>query len=131
MRNELTKFNIDKSMKILEDIAGKSIMIGKISLYSVVSIDIEENTAYDGDPIPEENYDGGKHDYINLRFKFENGEAAHSFCPDVEVCHFWHETDDLLIFEIQTIPVYVEKEKFDLDFRLEQYRKFTEGSGVS
>jgi hypothetical protein len=124
MRNELTKYNIDKALKALEEIKGKDIMLNETCLYDVASIEIEESEMYDSDPDPSINYDGGKRDLIILRFSFENGKAVYSYCPDEQVCHYWDETPDLLCFRIESIPAFVESERFDLDFRLKQYEEY-------
>lgn len=124
MKFELTKWNIDKALETLKDLKDKSIMVDDISLYGVTSIGIEQSEWYDGDPIPEEGYDGGKHDEIIVTFNFEGGKAARHYCSDTHVCHFWNETNDLICFEIKDIKEYVEREKFDLDFRLQEYEKY-------
>lgn len=124
MNFNLRKYNIDKVKKALEGVRGKSVMINNTSLYGVVSIDITESEMYDGDPIPEEGYDGGKTDYINLAFNFENGSAAHSFRPDEEHCEIIFETEELWIIQIEDLKVYIERKKFDLDFQLKEYEEY-------
>ena len=124
MRFELTRYNIDKAIMALRDVIGKNIMIGDTHLIGVDSVEIDEEAVYDGDPVPEENYDGGRTDYIRIIFHIGSGKVIHNFCPDMQVCHFWHELDDLICFSIKKIPDYVKDEKFDLDFRLQEYEKY-------
>ncbi len=124
MRFELTKWNKDKAAKALGDLSGKSIMISDMHLSGVESIEFEDDVFYDDDPIPEENYDGGRLEYIRIIFNIGNGRVYRHFCPDREICHFWHETDDLICFRIEKIPEYVQREKDALDFKLQEYEKF-------
>ena len=121
MNFELRKYNIDKVKEALKNVKGKAVIINDTSLYGVVSIDIEEEVMYDCDPIPEENYDGGKTDYIKLVFNYENGSAAHSFCQDIKHCEIIFETDDLWIIQIKDLKEYIEREIFDLQFRLKDF----------
>jgi len=124
MKFELTKWNKGKAINVLGDLTGKSIMIDDVWISGVASINIEEDAVYDSDPIPEEGYDGGKRDEIIIIFNFQNGKVSTRFCPDMQICHFWHETDSLVCFSIKKIPDYIKDEKFDLDFRLKQYEEF-------
>jgi len=124
MNFDLRKYNIDEVKKALEGVQGKNIVINDTWLDGVVSIGIEEEEMYDGDPIPEENYDGGRTDYIKLVFNFENGLVTHSFCPDTQHCEIIFETDDLWIIRIEDIKQYVERTKFDLDFQLKAYEEY-------
>ncbi len=124
MEFELGKYNIDKVKKALEGVRGKNIMIEDTWLHGVTSIDIEGQTTYDGDPIPEEGYDGGKRDLIGITFNFENGKASHNFCPDEEVCRVLFEQEDLWIFQIESIAAFVEREKGLLDDRLTEYKAY-------
>jgi len=125
MKYELTKWNMDKAVKALGDLTGKNIMIDDTHLMGVDSIEIEEEAVYDSDPDESIGYDGGKVDYIRTIFHIGNGKVAHSFCPDTHICHFWHETDDLICFSIKGIPEYVKDAKFDLDWKLQEYEKNT------
>jgi len=124
MNFELRKYNIDKVKKALEGVHGKNIMINDTWLHGVVSIDIEASESYDGDPIPEEGYDGGKRELIDITFNFENGRVSHSFCPDEQHCEIMFETDELWIIRIENLKQYIEREKSDLDFQLKEYEKY-------
>lgn len=124
MKFELTQHSIDRAKKELRDVQGRAVMIGNVHLSGVVSANIAASEMYDGDPDPSTGYDGGRRDMVDITFNFGSGQASISFCPDTDICHFWEETDDLICFEIQDIPEYVEKTKFDLDFRLQEYEKF-------
>lgn len=122
MNFELHKHNIDKVQKVLEGVQGKNIMINDIWLKGVVSIEITESEVYDGDP--EEDFDGGKTDYIDLTFNFENGKASHNFCPDNEHCEITFETDELWIIKIEDLKKYIERQKSDLDWKLKEYQEY-------
>lgn len=124
MKFELTKWNKDKLAKVLGDLTGKSIMTDEIHLKGVDSIKIEEQIRYDGDPDESIGYDGGKVDYIEIVFHIGDGEVSFGFCPDAEICHFWHELDDLICFKIEGIKEYVENTKYGLDHRLQEYEKY-------
>ena len=121
---DLRKYNIDRVKKALEGVKGNSVMINDTCLHGVISIDITESEMYDGDPVPEEGYDGGKTELIVLTFNFENGKAVHDFCPDVKHCEISFETDDLWIFQIEDLKQYIERKKFDLDFQLKEYEEY-------
>jgi len=124
MNFDLRKYNIDKVKKALEGVRGKSVMINNTSLYGVVSIDIEESEMYNDEPIPEEDYDGGRTELIVLTFNFENGKAARSFCPDTQHCGISFETDELWIIDICDMDKYIERKRFDLDFQLKEYQEY-------
>lgn len=124
MRFDLRKYNIDEVKKALEGVRGKSVMVNDTNLLGVTSIDIEETEIYDGDPIPEEGYDGCKQDFIDIIFNFENGSAVHSFCPDEEHCQIIFETDDLWIIQIEDIKKYIERKRHSLDFQLKEYEEY-------
>lgn len=124
MNFDLRKYNIDKVKKALEGVQGKNIMVNDTWLHGVVSIDITESEMYDGDPIPEAGFDGGKRDLIDITFNFESGKVSHSFCPDEEHCEIIFETDDLWIIQIKGLKEYIEQKKFDLDFQLKEYEKY-------
>lgn len=124
MNFELKKHSIDKVKKALEGVQGKNITINDTWLHGVVSIGIEEEVMYDGDPIPEQDYDGGKTEYIELVFNLENGKVTRSFCPDNEHCEITFETDDLWIIRIEDLKQYIERKKFDLDWQLKEYEQY-------
>lgn len=120
MHFELSRYNIDKVKKALEGVSGKSVMINDTNLFGVVSIDISECKVHDDDII---RGDGGERDLIDITFNFENGRAAHSFCPDEEHCEIIFETDDLRIIQIEDMGKYIERKQFDLNFQLEEYNR--------
>jgi len=127
MENELTMNNIDKVTEALKGVKGKTIMIGDTFLEGVVSIEIKAGKEYLNDSCTDEGADGEEIDVIHICFNFEGGGyATKSFEPDMKVCRFSFETDTLWAVLINDIKTYVEREKFDLDFRLEQYEKFME-----
>ena len=125
MNFELRKYNMTRVKKVLQEQLTDevAISINDTFLYGVKSIDITESTMYDDEPIPEENYDGGKVDYIDLIFNLENGKAVHSFCPEIRTCEINFECDDLWIFTIEDTKKYLEREKFDIDFQLSELKK--------
>lgn len=124
MKNELTKWSFDKALKNLGDLTGKSIMIGDTHLIGVTSIEFEEEVICDSDPDESIGYDGGKQDYIRIIFHIGDGKVSHSYCPNIEICHYWHELDDLICFSIESIPEFVKRQKFDLDFKLSEYEEY-------
>ena len=117
MRFELTKHNIDQVLKALSDIGGRDIVVNNVSLSGVKSITINATKEY-LDAFDEEGSDA-----INMIFEFENGRAYQSFCPDVEHCEIMFETDDLWIVLIKDLKDYLEREKFDIEFRLQEYQE--------
>lgn len=124
MRFELRKYNIEAVKKALEGVQGKNIMINNTLLSGVVSIEIAESTMYDSDPIPEEGYDGGKKDFIDIIFNFENGNATHSFCPDEERCQVRFETEDLWIFITEDAKQFIERERHVLDLQFKEHEEY-------
>ncbi len=116
MRFELVKYNIDKVLKVISDIGGRDIMVNDMSLSGVKTIAINEDKEYLDD------LDTGT-DIINLIFEFENGRAYHSFRPDIEHCEIIFETDDLWIILIEDLKKYLEREKCDIEFKLEEYEE--------
>ncbi len=119
---ELSKYNTDKVKKVLGGVQGKNIMVNDTWLHGVASIDVTECETFDSDP--EEGYDGGKRDLINIAFNFENGNVAHSFCPDEEHCEIRFETDELWIFSIEDIKQYIERKQGELAFQLKEYEEY-------
>lgn len=120
MNFELRKYNIERIKKVLQEQLTDevAISINGTFLYGVKSIDIAESVMYDSEPIPEENYDGGKVDYIDLTFNLESGKAVHSFCPDIQACEINFESDDLWIIHIERMEKYLKDKSFDIDFQL-------------
>ena len=116
MRFELTKHNIDQVLKALSDIGGRDIVVNNVSLSGVKSIAINATKEY-LDAFDEEGSDA-----INMIFEFENGRAYQSFCPDVEHCEIMFETDDLWIILIEDLKKHLERERSDIEFKLEEYR---------
>lgn len=117
MRFELAKYNIDKVLKAVSDIGGRDIMVNDISLSGVKTIAINESKEYLDD------LDEQGTDIINLIFEFEEGQAYQSFRPDVEHCEIIFETDDLWIILIEDLKKYLEREKCDIDFKLQEYQE--------
>lgn len=116
MKFELAKYNIDQVLKALSDIGGRDIMVNDMSLSGVKAITINEGKEFLDD------LDNEGTDIVNLIFEFENGQAYQSFHPDVEHCEIMFETDDLWIILIEDLKDYLEREKSDIDFKLEEYR---------
>lgn len=123
MNFELRKYNIEQVKKALSDVKGKTIMLNDTWLYEVISIDIEEAIMHNEDPVPDENYDGGKVESIVLIFNFENGKVCHGFCLDIQHCEIMIETEDLWVFRIQPLQKYLESKIFDLQFQLNEIKK--------
>ena len=125
MNFELRKYNVTRVLKVLQEqfTDTVAISINDTLLYGVKSIDIIESVMYDGDPIPEENYDGGKTDYINLIFYFENGSAVHGFRPEFQVCEINFESDDLWIIRFENMEKYLKDKSFDINFQLKELKE--------
>lgn len=117
MRFELAKYNIDKVLKAVSDVGGKDIMINDLSLSGVKAITINEGKEFLDD------LDNEGTDIVNLVFEFENGQAYQSFYPDTQHCEVTFETDDLWIIRIEDLKQYLERVKFDIDFRLKEYQE--------
>ncbi len=115
MRFELTKHNIDKVQKTVSDVGGRDIMVNDISLLGVKNIVINEGKEFLDD------LDNEGTDVINLTFEFENGQANQSFYPAIQHCEISFETETLWIILIEDLKRYLEREKFDIDFRLKEY----------
>jgi hypothetical protein len=116
MKFELAKYNIDQVLKALSDIGGRDIMVNDMSLSGVKAITINEGKEFLDD------LDNEGTDIVNLIFEFENGRAYQSFCPDVEHCEIMFETDDLWIILIEDLKKHLERERSDIEFKLEEYR---------
>jgi hypothetical protein len=117
MRFELTKYNIDKVSKALSDIGGRDIMVNDMSLSGVKAIVINEGKEYLDD------LDTNGTDIINLIFEFENGRAYQSFRPDLDHCDITFETDDLWIIRIEDLKKHLEREKADIEFKMQEYEE--------
>ena len=117
MRFELTKFNIDKASNAVSDIGGRDIMVNDLSLSGVKNIVITEGKEFLDD------LDNEGTDIVNIIFEFENGQAYQSFRPDTQHCEISFETETLWIFIIEDLKKYLEREKFDLEFRLKEYHE--------
>ena len=124
MNFELKKYNMTRVLKVLQEqlTDAVTISINDTLLSGVKSIDISESVMYDSDPIPEENYDGGKADYIDLSFCFEKGIAVHSFCPEVQACEINFESDDLWIIHIVNMEEHLKRKSFDIDYQLKELK---------
>ena len=128
MNFELKKYNITTVLKVLQEQLTDTvaISINDTLLAGVKSIDITESVMYDTDPIPEENYDGGRVDYIDLTFRFEKGSAVHIFCPEVQACEINFESDDLWVIHIENREKYLKRKSFDIDYQLKELKDSVE-----
>ncbi|WP_372997410.1 hypothetical protein [Lutispora sp.] len=126
MKTEITKYNYEKVIDLLNDIAaGSNYATKNANFYGVTSITAELGHNFNSDPELEAGYDGGGEDYICIKFNFEGGgEACISFRPDEEHCEVTKEMDDLWIFHIEPIPDYVAREKDMLDYKLKEYEEY-------
>ena len=123
MRFELTKYNTETAEKHLREVEGKTVMVDGMSLDGVTAIKIEESEMYDGDPDPDNGYDGGKHELIDLIFIMGESKACCSFEPEIQHCEITFEQDDLWVITIEDLKAYVERQRFDLDFKLKEYEE--------
>jgi hypothetical protein len=125
MNFELKKYNTERVLKVLQEQLTDTvaISINDTLLSGVKSIDITESVMYDAEPIPEENYDGGKTDYIDLTFCFEKGSASYSFCPGIKACEINFESDDLWIIHIESMEKYLKRKSFDIDYQLKELQE--------
>lgn len=122
MRDLIRQYNAEKIANEIGSIEGKNIMVNDTWLTKVIGIVIEY-IPIDKD-IPEEAKDGSEENIIQIVFNFLEGKVSVSFCPEREVCEVWHETDDLIVFNIQDTSKYVKHEKDRLDFMLNEYTTY-------
>ncbi len=122
MRALLTKYTMERLEKELKNVQGKNIMVDDVWLYRVKSFKLEY-LPIDED-FPEELRDGSEENTIRITFEFMDGRAAIGFCPEREVCEVWNETEELLIFRIQSTKKYIKQEMDRLDFMKNEYKQY-------
>ena len=121
MKIELTKWNIDRVSKVLnEKIKGEIISIDGTLITGAIEAKIEFCEV----DIPLEQRDSGEEDYIEIALLFEGGNVTKDFYPDREVCEIVFDVDGGITFRVEDIKKYVEREISYLQDRLKDYEEY-------